>query len=309
MMKKCLGVVLAACVLTAGPAVCAEKAQSYPKGNGLRIVSTGHSWVAPAMKTLSPIALAAGFDGHHLLSHLNGGGKGSARSIWAAEKGLDFPGRAKDEPKRTILLPAIETGQWDVLTWGAFTWDKPEDYTNWIDVCLKANPHMVFYVQDGWPRAQEGMVAPDKYDINKFLERQRQINEKFKQGVEGLSGKYPGKLHVIPMNDGICELLKLLLDKRLPYIQKVDSQKQPVPGIYVDGGHLDEKNSGMEWFEGYVYYATLYKRSPALIPSKFKVPDEELDKVFRRVAWQVVTHHPLSGVTDKDGDGIGDEAK
>jgi hypothetical protein len=39
------------------------------------------------------------------------------------------------------------------------------------------------------------------------------------------------------------------------------------------------------------------------------VPDDELDKVFRRVAWQVVTHHPLSGVTDKDGDGIGDEVK
>ncbi len=65
----------------------------------------------------------------------------------------------------------------------------------------------------------------------------------------------------------------------------------------------------MHWFEGYVYYAMLYQRSPELIKSKFKVPDDELDKVFRRIAWQVVTHHPLSGVTDKDGDGIGDEAK
>ena len=307
-MRRLGGVVLLACVLATMSAVSAEKAASYPKGNGLRIVSTGHSWVAPAMKTLSPIALAAGFDGHHLCSHLSGGSTGSARSIWAAEKGLDFPGRPKVAPGKPILLPAIETGQWDVMTFGAYTWDKSEDYTNWLDVCLKANPDMIFYVQDGWPRAQEGMTAPDKYDIQKFLEKQRQINAVIKGGVEALSGKYPGKLHVIPVGDGICELLRLFLEKQLPYIQNVDSKKQPVPGIYKDGGHLDE-HSGMDWFEGYVYYATLYKRSPALIKSKFKVPDEELDKVFRKVAWQVVTHHPLSGVTDRKGDGIGDEVK
>ncbi len=209
-----------------------------------------------------------------------------------------------------MLLPAIETGQWDVMTWGAYTWDKPQDYTNWIDVCLKANPGMVFYIQNGWPLAQEdGVPVPKTYHIETFLERQKQINATIKGLVDDLNAKYPGKVHIIPVGDGICELLKLLLEKQLPYIQKVDSQKQPVPGIYMDGSHLDEKNSGMDWFEGYVYYATLYKRSPALITSKFKVPDEELDKVFRRVAWQAVTRHPLSGVTDQNSDGIGDDVK
>ena len=308
-MRRFLDFVVVACVLATGSAVSAEKALSYPKGNGLRMLSTGHSWVAPAMITIDPIALAAGFDGHRLRSHLNGGGMGSARSIWAAEKGLDYPGRPEGAQRKTILLPAIETGQWDVMTWGAYTWDKPEDYSNWIDVCLKANPGMIFYIQVGWPRAQNGMKAPGTYDIEKFLERQKQINATYKGLVDELNAKYRGKIHVIPAGDGICELLKLLLEKRLPYVQKVDSQKQPVPGIYMDGGHLDEKNSGMHWFEGCVYYATLYKRSPELIKSKFKVPDEELDRVFRRVAWEVVTHHPLSGVTDKDGDGIGDEVK
>ncbi len=37
---------------------------SYPKGNGVRMVSTGHSWVAPAMGTLPKIAAAAGIEGH-----------------------------------------------------------------------------------------------------------------------------------------------------------------------------------------------------------------------------------------------------
>ena len=307
-MRRFLGAVLVACVVAPGSSFCAEKALSYPKGNGLRMVSTGHSWVAPAMKTIGPIALAGGFGGHHQCFHYSGGGKGSARSIWAAEHGLDYPGRPEGAQKKTVLLPAIETGQWDVMTWGAYTWDTPEDYTNWIDVCLKANPDMVFYIQVSWPRAQDGATAPGTYDIGKFLERQKQINATYKELVDGLNAKYPGKIHVIPAGDGICELLKLLLEKQLPYIQKVDSQKQPMPGIYIDGGHLDE-NSGMAWFEGYVYYSTLYKRSPELIKSKFEVPDDELDKVFRKVAWQVVTQHPLSGVMDKDGDGVGDEVK
>lgn len=307
-MMRFLGVVVAACVFAASPAFSAEKALSYPKGNGLRMLSTGHSWVKPAMKTIGPIASAAGFDEQHLRFHYSGGPKGSARSIWAEEHGLDYPGRQEGAPRRTILLPAIETGQWDVMTWGACGWDTPEDYTNWVDVCLKANPGMTFYIQDLWPLAREGRTSTGTYAIEKFRERQNQINATYKTLVDILNAKYRGKIHVIPTGDGICELLRLLLQKQLPYVQKVDSQKQPVPGIYMDGVHINE-NSGMHWFEGYVYYATLYKRSPELIKSRFEVPDDDLDKVFRKVAWQVVTQHPLSGVTDKDGDGIGDEAR
>jgi hypothetical protein len=33
----------------------------------------------------------------------------------------------------------------------------------------------------------------------------------------------------------------------------------------------------------------------------------ELDKVFRKIAWQAVVKNPLSGVTDKNENGIGDE--
>ena len=35
-------------------------------------------------------------------------------------------------------------------------------------------------------------------------------------------------------------------------------------------------------------------------------PGPELDRAFRRIAWQAVVGHPLSGVTDADGDGLGD---
>jgi hypothetical protein len=50
-------------------------------------------------------------------------------------------------------------------------------------------------------------------------------------------------------------------------------------------------------------------KSPELIaaPSKFKNdPSAALDKIFREIAWKAVVEHPLSGVTDKNKNGIGD---
>lgn len=37
-----------------------------------------------------------------------------------------------------------------------------------------------------------------------------------------------------------------------------------------------------------------------------RMESRELDRVFRKIAWQAVLNNPLSGVTDKDGDGVGE---
>jgi hypothetical protein len=77
-------------------------------------------------------------------------------------------------------------------------------------------------------------------------------------------------------------------------------------------GHL---GPGFDRLEGYVFYATLYGRSPELIEGDIRFggsqgyPSRELDRVFRRIAWQAVVNNPLSGVTDKDKDGIGDDRR
>ena len=74
-------------------------------------------------------------------------------------------------------------------------------------------------------------------------------------------------------------------------------------------GHL---GPGFDRLEGYVFYAALYGKSPELItqPVKFSddpaFPSRELDRLFRKIAWKVVTEHPLSGVMDKNKNGIGD---
>lgn len=49
---------------------------SFPKGNGVRLLMTGHSWVQPGVRTLPAIAKAGGFDGHHQRWHTSGGSTG-----------------------------------------------------------------------------------------------------------------------------------------------------------------------------------------------------------------------------------------
>ena len=74
-------------------------------------------------------------------------------------------------------------------------------------------------------------------------------------------------------------------------------------------GHL---GPGFDRLEGYVFYASLYGRSPELITApiafqdKGDFPSPELDRVFRKIAWQAVTGNPLSGHRDEDGNGIAD---
>jgi len=64
--------------------------------------------------------------------------------------------------------------------------------------------------------------------------------------------------------------------------------------------------------EGYVFYATLYGRSPELIEGdiprrgKSNFPSQKLDRMFRKIAWEAVTNNPLTGITDKNNNGIDD---
>lgn len=74
-------------------------------------------------------------------------------------------------------------------------------------------------------------------------------------------------------------------------------------------GHL---GPSFDRLKGYVFYATLYGKSPELISAPIKFNNnpsyltDEVDKIFREIAWKAVVEHPLSGVTDKNGNGIGD---
>ena len=124
---------------------------SKPADGSLRIVGTGHSFMAPGYKSFPRIAEAAGFKQPPLNTHTGGGITGSARYKWEQENGI-FQFDRKPVPK---LLASIANAEWDAMMWGPYFHDRPAYYACWIDFCLKYNPRMKFYLSDAWPQLDQ----------------------------------------------------------------------------------------------------------------------------------------------------------
>jgi len=273
---------------------------SYPKGSGLRIVATGHSWMRPGFGTLPKIAQAAGLE-QHLRLNTRGGESGGARMMWELENGiLSSHGRANP-----VCMAAITTGEWDAMMWGSYTNDRPDYYFGWIDFCTKFNPKMEFYVFNGWPQWADGFGEGDREPrIENYRARAEIIDRSVTKKIADLDKRYPNKVHVLPTCEAMLAVLELYFEGKLPGVQGLNRQFDgKSPSIWSDGGHLD---AGMDRLEGYVFYATLYQKSPELIETTLPFHNDELDKIFRKIAWQAVVNNPLSDVTDKNNNGIGD---
>ncbi len=291
-------------------------ALSFPKpADGImRIVGTGHSFMRPGYVTLPRITLAAGFE-QPLSLHTGGGIKGSARYKWEQENGIfEFDGNPL--PK---LLAAISNGKWEAMIWGPYGGDRPEFYTCWIDFCEKYNPGMKFYLSDAWPapghvRKVFNLKANPESEAFFTEAVYDQLSADAIAGFGGLVKtlrESTDEVFILPTHAAMTEAAKRFIRGEL----------QGVEGLYtVIGGKehsiwrdkIGHIHPVFEPLEGYVFYATLYGKSPELIttPIKFnKNPgflSADLDKVFREIAWKAVVEHPLTGVTDNNGNGVGD---
>ena len=284
-----------------------------PAAGIMRIVGTGHSFMVPGYKTLPLISRAAGFE-QPLCLHVGGGVKGSARYKWEQENGIfEFDG--KPLPK---LLAAISNSEWEAMIWGPYT-DRPEFYSCWIDFCTKYNPDMKFFLSDAWPapgQVQKVFNLKANPESEAFFteavydQLSANANTSFASLVKTLRDS-TDEVYILPTHAAMTEAAKRLIRGELPGVEglyKVIGGKER--SIWADKiGHI---SPGFDRLEGYVFYATLYGKSPELIsePIKFNTNPSfvspALDKIFREIAWKAVVEHPLSGVIDKNKNGIGD---
>ncbi|MEM6469723.1 MAG: hypothetical protein AAF802_09135 [Planctomycetota bacterium] len=280
-----------------------------PADGSLRIVGTGHSFMAPGYKTLPLIAKAAGLRQPPLQTHTSGGVTGSSRYKWEQENGI-FQFDGKPMPK---LLASISNGEWDVMTWGPYYNDRARYYSCWIEFCLKYNAEMKFYVSDAWPQLDQlDRIPRSESELTPELMR-KLADEKYATYltiVDQLNSSYDDRVFVMPTCEAMVLCVEQFSKNELPGIEgihKAVGKKER--SLWRDKlGHL---GPGLEWLEGYVFYATLYGRSPELIDGAVleqnKFPSRELDQQFRKIAWQAVLNNPLSGVEDKNQNGIADD--
>ncbi len=272
---------------------------SKPADGALRVVGIGHSFMAPGYKTLPAIVKGAGMQ-QPLYTHVGGGMTGSARYKWEQENGI-FDFDRKPFPK---LLAAIANAKWDAMMFGPYYHDRDVYYACWIDFCLKYNPDMKFYLSDGWPQLEQLGKNPESeaFFTEEVLDKMgKGRRETYEHVLKPLTKKYPGKVFVLPTSDAMVLAAKYFLRGELPGIEgvhRVIGNKER--SLWKDQlGHL---GPGLERLEGYVFYATLYQRSPELIDRAIDFggdtdfPSPELDRMFRKIAWQAVEQNPFSGL-------------
>lgn len=290
---------------------------SFPKpiDGGLRIVGVGHSFMAPAYKTLPLICKAAGFE-QLMCLHTGGGVTGSARYKWEQENGI-FEFNHQPQPK---LLAAIANADWEAMLWGGYYCDRPEFYTCWINFCTRYHPDMKFYLADAWPQLGQIEILFGKTELpksedfftEKVLDRMGQaIRDGETELIRAIQNQSSQNVFILPTSDALTEIAKLYCRGELPGVEGIH---RLIGGkersIWRDQtGHL---GTGFDRLEGYVFFATLYGRSPEQIKQSISFdgdpnyPSEDLDRIFRKVAWQAVINNPLSGIKDANRNGIGD---
>jgi hypothetical protein len=267
--------------------------------------------MAPGYKAFPLIARAAGLRQPPLLTHVGGGITGSARYKWEQENGI-FQFDGEPTPK---LLASVANAEWDAMMWGPYFQDQPAYYACWIDFCLKYNPHMKFYLSDAWPQLDQLDKIPtseDELSAETFVRLGHEKHAIYAEVVGALNDKYPGKVFVLPTCDAMVLAVQYFHRDELPGVEGIHALVgKKERSLWRDRlGHL---GPGFGHLEGYVFYSTIYGRSPELIHGDIDVggspgyPSRELDRVFRKIAWQAVVNNPLSGVTDEDRNGIGDD--
>lgn len=286
---------------------------SFPKPDdgSLRIVATGHSFMAPGFKTLPSIARAGGFKKQGLLTHTGGGMTGSARYKWEQENGI-FQFDRKPVPK---LLCSIAGAKWDAMMWGPYYNDRAEYYACWIDFCLKYNPEMKFYLSDAWPQLGQLNEVPSTEDamtVELVGHMHQEKRTTYRPIIDELNERYGERVFVLPTSRAMVLAVDYYHQGKLPGVKgihKVIGGQER--SLWRDQlGHL---GPGLENLEGYVFYATLYGRSPELIGESIPLtrrgdyPSAELDRVFRKIAWEAVSSDSLSGIVDADKNGISDD--
>jgi hypothetical protein len=173
-----------------------------------------------------------------------------------------------------------------------------------MDFCLKYNPDMKFYLSDAWPQLEQLGKNPqsEAFFTEEILDQMgREKRKTFATTFEPLRKKYPGKVFVLPMSDAMVLAAKHFLRGELPEIEglhRVIGKQER--SLWKDQlGHL---SPGLERLEGYVFYATLYQQSSEHINNaidfggRADFPSPELDRMFRKIAWQAVTQHSFSGI-------------
>ncbi len=286
-MKSCWLVILLLC--TSLSITAAEPKPSLP--DGLRVFTCGHSfhvWSAPMMDDM---ARQAGIEGHRIAGVSSIGG---SRVI----QHWDVP----DEKNQARKL--LGAGEVDVLTLSPI-WLPDDGIEKFARLAVEHNPKIRITVQEFWlPNDTYNPVYPletgKSVDHNAATVAElRKQNDLYRKDIEDHVRDLNQRLNthalvVVPVGEATVLLREKIIEHKAPGLKVqwrlfTDDWGHPAPPLKV--------------LAAYCHYAVIYQHSPVGLPmpkeleqnKEFAIP--ALNTLLQELAWDAVTHNPLTGVT------------
>ena len=260
---------------------------SGPVDRGLRVFTCGHSFHVFVPGILADIAKSAGIKDHKFVG-LSAIGGSRVIQHWNV---ADEKNKAKE---------ALKAGKVDVLTLSPI--HLPDDgIEKFAELAVEHNPRVRVTVQEFW-------LPFDIYDTT-FKKRPKKVDHDAPTGeelrklheayfksmddhVRALNKKL-GKevLFVVPVGQAVIALREKIIAGKAPGLKKQSD-------LFTDAiGHATPP---LQALVAYCHFAVIYRRTPVGLPVPkvlARAADKEkLNRLLQELAWDAVSHHPLSGV-------------
>lgn len=268
--------------------------QVEPLTKGQRVFSCGHSFHVFVPAVLSDMAKGAGIKNHEAVG-LSAIGGSRVIQHWGVPE-------EKNKAKE-----ALRAGKIDVLTLSPIHLPD-EGIEKFAKLALEHNPKIRITVQEFW-------LPFDIYDTS-FKERPKEVDHNaptaaelrklhepyFKsmdEHVRDLNKKLGTEtLFIVPVGQAVIALREKIIAGQAPGLKtQEDLFSDPI-------GHA---RPPLQALAAYCHFAVIYRRSPVGLPTpavltKANNPswDDKLNRLLQELAWDAVTHHPLSGVKSSE---------
>jgi hypothetical protein len=206
--------------------------------------------------------------------------------------------------EKNKLKEALRTGEVEVLTLSPIY--LPDDGIEKVAAfALEHNPNIRITVQEFWlpfddqeawqPGQRPKELDRDAKTIEELREAHAGYFESMDAHVRELNEKF-GKqaLYVVPAGQAVLDLREKIIQGEAPGIQKQSE-------LFTDVlGHV---HPPVMVLAAYCHFAVIYRRNPAGLPTptvlRRQAQADDLNRLLQELAWNAVTHHPLSGVKVK----------
>lgn len=253
---------------------------------GQRVFVTAHSFHNFVANRFTPLAKAAGIDGHALAgSQILGGSQ--VIQHW------NLAGT------RNKVKAALTNNMVDVLTMSPHVYMPDEGINRFVELGLKHNPKLRVLVQHSWT-PWDGWVGDEKVEKNEDrdarpLDKVRVANKRWRELLEAQIGalhkKHEGAdIRIVPVGDAVMKLRELIAAGKAPGLTKQTD-------LFTD--QIGHGKLPIIALTTYCNFACIYGLSPVGLKDNEPALDKlspELKPLLQQIAWDTVTAYPLSGV-------------